>query len=343
MDALRRVLRGEIYLPDALFIPASRSAAQDDKASLLTSRQQEILPLLAEGMPNKKIAQTLGVPELQQLRIKSRGLADRALHRADVRHLRADVEMHELQAVRQAGGLEHFARDEQVRGAQSELCVLPATQRPLSRAFRREPHADSDPRLRADLSRHGENLRQLLELLDDENDALAEFRAEQRILDQTGILVSVADDERFRIVVNRERREKLRLAAGFEAKMKRLSRGNDLRHDFLELVHLDRKDAAIDALIFELLDRRRKRAVHRLDAMPEQIVKPQDHRKFQPLLLRVGDQFHQIDRRLRVLRWENLDVAFFIDAEVIRAPTVNVVERCRRCDVPVLLHVDRRE
>ena len=63
MDALRRILRGEIYLPDALFIPASRSAAADDKASPLTSRQQEILPLLAEGMPNKQIAVTLGVTE----------------------------------------------------------------------------------------------------------------------------------------------------------------------------------------------------------------------------------------------------------------------------------------
>ena len=63
MDALRRILQGEIYLPDALFIPASRSAAVDDKASPLTSRQQEILPLLAEGMPNKQIAVTLGVTE----------------------------------------------------------------------------------------------------------------------------------------------------------------------------------------------------------------------------------------------------------------------------------------
>ncbi len=63
MDALRRILQGEIYLPDALFIPASGSAAADDKASPLTFRQQEILPLLAEGMPNKRIAVMLGVTE----------------------------------------------------------------------------------------------------------------------------------------------------------------------------------------------------------------------------------------------------------------------------------------
>jgi DNA-binding NarL/FixJ family response regulator len=63
MDALRRILQGEIYLPNALFIPASRSTADDDKTSPLTSRQQEILPLLAEGMPNKQIAGTLGVTE----------------------------------------------------------------------------------------------------------------------------------------------------------------------------------------------------------------------------------------------------------------------------------------
>lgn len=63
MDALRRILQGEIYLPDALFIPASPSTADGDKTSPLTSRQQEILPLLAEGMPNKQIANTLGVTE----------------------------------------------------------------------------------------------------------------------------------------------------------------------------------------------------------------------------------------------------------------------------------------
>jgi len=63
MDALRRVLKGEIYVPDALFIPARQTTTNDDKASPLTSRQQEILPLLAEGMPNKRIADALSVTE----------------------------------------------------------------------------------------------------------------------------------------------------------------------------------------------------------------------------------------------------------------------------------------
>ena len=74
MGALRRILQGEIYLPDTLFVPAPQSAPADDQTSPLTSRQQEILPLLAEGMPNKQIANTLGVTEgtiKQHLRICS--------------------------------------------------------------------------------------------------------------------------------------------------------------------------------------------------------------------------------------------------------------------------------
>ena len=62
MDALRRVLNGEIYVPDAVFLPQSQSAGNGDSAPL-TSRQLQILPLLAEGMPNKRIADALGLTE----------------------------------------------------------------------------------------------------------------------------------------------------------------------------------------------------------------------------------------------------------------------------------------
>jgi DNA-binding NarL/FixJ family response regulator len=63
MGALRRILQGEIYLPDALFLRSSGLTTSVEEHSVLTTRQQEILPLLAEGMPNKKIARMLGVTE----------------------------------------------------------------------------------------------------------------------------------------------------------------------------------------------------------------------------------------------------------------------------------------
>ena len=62
MDALRRVLKGEVYVPDAMFLPPSQPAGNGELAPL-TSRQLQILPLLAEGMPNKRIADALGLTE----------------------------------------------------------------------------------------------------------------------------------------------------------------------------------------------------------------------------------------------------------------------------------------
>lgn len=62
LDALRRILSGETYLPDAMFIrPAQTGAAE--ATDRLTSRQLEILPLLADGLGNKQIADALGVTE----------------------------------------------------------------------------------------------------------------------------------------------------------------------------------------------------------------------------------------------------------------------------------------
>jgi DNA-binding NarL/FixJ family response regulator len=63
MDGLRRVLRGEVYVPDSLFLPATDAAPGGSESDLLTSRQLQLLPLLADGMPNKRIADALGVTE----------------------------------------------------------------------------------------------------------------------------------------------------------------------------------------------------------------------------------------------------------------------------------------
>jgi DNA-binding NarL/FixJ family response regulator len=63
LEGLRTVLRGEVFVPEGLFMPASQTALPDGDDGALTSRQLQILPLLADGMPNKQIADTLGVAE----------------------------------------------------------------------------------------------------------------------------------------------------------------------------------------------------------------------------------------------------------------------------------------
>jgi DNA-binding NarL/FixJ family response regulator len=63
LDALRGVLKGEVYVPDAVFVPEGKQAASAEDSGTLTARQLQILPYLAEGLPNKQIADALGVTE----------------------------------------------------------------------------------------------------------------------------------------------------------------------------------------------------------------------------------------------------------------------------------------
>jgi DNA-binding NarL/FixJ family response regulator len=62
LDALRRILDGDVYVPDAMFMRAALHDSEEGSESL-TARQLDILPLLARGLPNKQIAGALGVTE----------------------------------------------------------------------------------------------------------------------------------------------------------------------------------------------------------------------------------------------------------------------------------------
>ncbi len=241
--------------------------------------------------------------------------------------------------MREPFALERLARKHELGRAHAELCIFAAARRPLARALRRKPHADADHRLHSDLARDAQNFVQLLDFLHHEHDLLAELAPEQRRLDEKRILVSVADDQRFLVAVNRERRDQLRLAPGLEADVVQRARVHDLLHHFAELVHLDRKNAAITPAISRLLDRRRECLADRLDAMPQQILKTQHHRKAQPVLApRLVDDFHDVDRRRRIARRRHLDIAARIDRKIAESPAVDIVERSGGGNIPRLLH-----
>jgi DNA-binding NarL/FixJ family response regulator len=61
LSAVRLVLGGEQTLP--AFYQEQASQEQDDEFPLLTPRQQEVLQLVCEGLPNKRICLQLGLSE----------------------------------------------------------------------------------------------------------------------------------------------------------------------------------------------------------------------------------------------------------------------------------------
>ena len=86
-----------------------------------------------------------------QLRVKSRCLLDGFFHRQNIRHLRADVEVQQLEAVAEIFRLQHFRRGQKFDRAQTELRIFATALRPLARALAQQPRADADERLDAKL------------------------------------------------------------------------------------------------------------------------------------------------------------------------------------------------
>ena len=94
------------------------------------------------------------VPHLLEFGIEARRLPRRALDRADVRHLRADVEMHQLERVGQArNGVEQIAGRHEFRGRKAKFRVFAAAGRPFSGALGEQAHAKADERFDLHLRR----------------------------------------------------------------------------------------------------------------------------------------------------------------------------------------------
>ena len=267
-----------------------------------------------------------------ELRVKAGGFADGAFDGADIGHLGADMEMHELEAVGESGGVEHVAGLDEVGGGEAELGILAAAGGPLAGALREQADAEADEGLDFHRLRNTEDVCQLFEFFHDEDDCFAELAAEEGVLNEARVLVAVADDKALGVRVHGESGEKLGLAAGLDAEVPGLAGVEDFFHDFAELVHLDGKHATVWRAVAGLGDRRGEGGVDRLHAVAQEVVETHDERKCQLAASRLGDDIHEIDR-LAVALGINADMTGLVDAEVVTAPAVDIVEFAGFSDV----------
>ena len=182
---------------------------------------------------------------------------------------------------------------------------------------------------------------EFLELLDDHDDFAAEFGAEQRHADEIAVFIAIADDQAADLVLQGEAGEQFGFAAHFEPEIERLAGVEDFLDDFAELVDLDGEDAAVFALVIVFRDGTAEGEVDGLDAVAEDVLEPDEHREFESAAFGLLDDIRQVHRSAGLLQRPGHDVAGFVDVEVFRPPSLNVVEVSGGLEVPAVVRVSR--
>ena len=110
-----------------------------------------------------------------------------------------------------------------------------------------------------------ENMRQLLELLDDQNNGFCQaFVQAEPLRTKVSVLVAVADDQAFMILMKGQGRHEFRLAPRLDDRSaKRFPASRISSTTSRKLVHFDRKDTTIDIAVAHGLDRIGKGLVDR--------------------------------------------------------------------------------
>ena len=223
------------------------------------------------------------------------GLAHAAGDVAHIRHLRAHVEMKQLQRVRELRGLELVEQIEQLPRRQPELALVAAGVLPLAGAEAGQAHAHAEQRLDAERARFVDDVRELARLLDHDVDFEPELAADQREAHVLAILVAVADDDAAR-PGEREHRHQFRFRARFEAEAFTAARGK-LAGDAFLLVDLDRIDRGVAAGIVPFAHRLGERGLQPFAPVAQDVAEADQQRQARALRLRRRDHVGQADRR----------------------------------------------
>src|SRR4029453_4591638 len=280
------------------------------------------------------------VPKLAQFGIVTCRFAYRALDRGDIRHLRSDMEMKQLEARHKPGLFQHLTGCNEVGCIETEFRVLATARRPFARPFAMQAHTNADVWLDPNFVRSANDLLELLQLFSNNDDRFAKFTSHKGNANKSRIFVAVTNNQALGVLVHGERGDQFRFAARFETKMKRLTRIDDFLNHFAQLVDLDRKNAPIFVAITELRNRLLKDPVNRFDPVPEQILESDYERKTEVTRARFIHDLEKVDGTAVILQRLRLDVARTIDRKVTIAPSLHVVGGDGGLKVPLGFHFD---
>ena len=275
------------------------------------------------------------VAHLVQLDVELCSLAQGRLYASYLGDLTADVEMNEPQAVVQTFLVEYLQGREQFAGGQTELAGVTSAVLPLARPARSQ--FDSYAQVWHDiefLGGLGDDL-QFVEFLHDDEYALAHLLCEQRQFDVALVLVSVADDERVALTLECYDGMQLGFGTRLQSEIELAAVRDDLFHHRLHLVHLDRINDEVFRLVVILFGGDIEAVRRFFYSVVQNVRKSQQYGRCHIAQSELVHHVAQVYLRV-VLTWCDVDIAFFVDAEIRSSPSVDIVELLSVFNCPFL-------
>src|SRR5207248_748597 len=238
--------------------------------------------------------------------------------------------------MRQPFAFQHIAGGNEIEGIESKLRVLASTGGPFARAFAGQTDPNANERFDPNFLGGPNGLLQFFQLFDHDDDLFVEFTPQKRDPNKSRILVAIANDQALRVLVHGQGRDQLRFAASLQAKVKRLAGIDDLLDHFTQLIDFDRENAAVFSAVVEFRDRGIKSAIHRFDAVAEQILKADDKGEGEPARACFINNFKNGNGAAVFLERLGHDVAVSVDGKVTGSPTLDVVGGVCRLQVPIV-------
>src|SRR5262249_23373169 len=239
--------------------------------------------------------------------------------------LAAEMEVDQLQTVGQVALLQVFDGFEHLGQSQAELGTVARTAAPAAgpAGGQLDAHADHRPDLQ--LLGVADNGFQLGELLNNRDDLLADLAGEHGHAQEFVVLEAVADDGRVAAIGQGQDGQQLGLAAGFQAEVVGLAEVENFLDDLALLIDLDGIDAAIAALVLELLDGLFEGIVQFADAVAQNVGEAEQDRQLDAAGLELIDQLLKVDGLVGALVGLNDHVAGLVDGEVTFTPVADAV------------------
>ncbi len=275
------------------------------------------------------------IPHLVELDIELRCFPQRRLYAAYLGYLTADVEMYQAQTVLHALLFENLESREEFRTGKPELAGVATALLPLAAARRGEldAHAEVGPHAEF-LSRAGDSL-QFVELLHHDEDAFAHLLRQKGQLDIVLVLVAVAHDERVALALHGDHGVEFGLGAALETEVELASVADDLLHHGLHLVHLYGVYHEALARVAVFLGRLGEAARRFLDAVVEDVGKPEQHGRGDVAQGKLVHHLSQVHPGV-VLARRDAHVALFVYLKIGCSPSPHVVKLLGVFDSPFL-------